>query len=665
LYAPGAVGGYAQIGYHMGDVSSNLHFTNIGGNLILSGSQGSDSNTAGYALIGHGSTTQPGGIRNGNIVFDSIGGFATVQFSLESPSFTSSNSGYYFAQIGHARSFMTSPVVATGDISLTSVAGSISVTGEITDNSYALIGHGGGLSSQPDTYSGSILLNAGTDITLATRVNLSTGITPPNAFAIVGHTALMNGPGTITSHSNTIHVTAVDGIILKSERGNVSAIGPYVDTMGTAGASGAVSVGTFTVQAGSSGNLVLSSVAPNSGDPLTAAFVGAVSCTGTLPLTAAGSATSTLNVSIGKDLQLQTGSTGTSSNTFTLIQDGMGAPSGGATITVGGKATFFGGNNNASINGAGVLNLNITGPLTLDAGPTGNAQIMGSAGGTISASSLSLDGVIGGGAAQIQNTAGSLSVTATSDLLTLSNNANITQTGTGTLTVSSPMDDLVLQNSASISNQGSGSTMITVGGVATLLAGQGNGSIVNGTGPLTLNVTGNLNIVTNAGGSASITSTGPVTVTAENIRLSGLGSSPTQILTATGSMLLIAQNDFTMADNSQIRSGSGPITLVVDNQAPASIGTGRFLLAPNSSITSSSSIRIFSAEPNGITVGNLAFGKVNGSYVTAGLACAFDAPPPSSTAQYSTFYPSTFGGTPYTIFFKSPLTPAAFKMRSR
>ena len=445
---------------------------------------------------------------------------------------------------------MTSPVVATGDITFTSVTGSISVTGEITDNSYALIGHGGGLSSQPDTYSGSILLNAGTDITLATRVDLSTGVTPPNAFAAIGHSALMTGAGTVTSHSDTIQLTAVDGIILKSERGNVSAIGPYVNTMGTAGAAGAVTVGTFTINAGSGGNLVLSSVAPNSGDPLTAAIVGPVSCTGTLPLTAAGSATSTLNISIGKDLQLQTGSTGTSSNTFTLIQDGMGAASGGATITVGGKATLFGGNNSATINGAGVLNLSSTGPLTLLAGPTGNAQIMGSAGATILAPSISLSGVIGGGAAQIQNTAGNLSVTASSDLITLSDNANITQTGTGTLTVTSTLDDLVLQNLALISNQGSGSTMITVGAVATLLAGQGNALIINGTGSLTLNVTDNLNLSTNGGGSSLITSNGPMTITAENVSLFGRGTGQQSLIrTTAGDMLIIAQNNISLSDN--------------------------------------------------------------------------------------------------------------------
>ena len=268
----------------------------------------------------------------------------------------------------------------------------------------------------------------------------------------------------------------------------------------------------------------------------------------------------------------------------------MGASSGGATITVGGKATLFGGNNSATINGAGVLNLSSTGPLTLLAGPTGNAQIMGSAGATILAPSLSLTGVIGGGAAQIQNTSGNLSVTASSDLITLSDNANITQMGTGTLTVTSTLDDLVLQNLALISNQGSGSTMITVGGVATLLAGQGNALIINGTGSLTLNVTDNLNLSTNGGGSSLITSDGPMTITAENVSLFGRGTGQQSLIrTTAGDMLIIAQNNITLSDNSLIaNTGTGALTLVVDNQAPASIGTGRFLLAPNSSITSSS-----------------------------------------------------------------------------
>ena len=88
---------------------------------------------------------------------------------------------------------------------------------------------------------------------------------------------------------------------------------------------------------------------------------------------------------------------------------------------------------------------------------------------------------------------------------------------------------------------------MTVGGVASLLAGQGNITITHGTGPFTLNVGDNLNLLTNNGGSASITSNGPVTITAQNIRLSGLGTGQQSLISTTlGDMLLIAQNNITL-----------------------------------------------------------------------------------------------------------------------
>ncbi len=227
--------------------------------------------------------------------------------------------------------------------------------------------------------------------------------------------------------------------------------------------------------------------------------------------------------------------------------------------------------------------------------------------------------------------------------------------GTGTLTVMSTMDDLVLQNSASISNQGSGSTMIAVGGAATLLAGQGDATIASGTGSLTLNVTDNLNLSSNTGGSASITSNGPLTITAQNVSLFGLSAGQQSLISETaGNMLIQAMNDIVLDDNALItNTGAGTLTLVVDNQLPFSVGPGRFILAPDAMVAGSGLTRIFTAQPDGIAAGNLAFGQVNGSYVTAGLACPFDPPPTSATAQYTTFYPSAFGGNPYTIFFKS------------
>ena len=344
----------------------------------------------------------------------------------------------------------------------------------------------------------------------------------------------------------------------------------------------------------------------------------------------------------------------------------MGAASGGATITVSGKTTLFGGNNSATINGAGVLNLSSTGPFTLLAGPSGNAQITGSAGGTILAPFISLSGVIGGGAAQIQNSAGNLSITSSSDLITLSDNANITLTGgSGTLTVSSTLDDLILQNLASISNQGSGPTLITVGGTATLIAGQGNASISNGTGSFTFNVTDNLNLSTNGGGSAYITSNASMTIRAQNVSLFGRGAGQQSLIQETaGNMLIIAMNDIKLNDNALIaNTGPGVLTLVVDNQSPVSAGTGRFILAPDAMVSGSGLTRIYTAQPNGIAAGNLAFGQVNGLYVDAGLPCAFDAPPSSATYQYNIFYPLAVGGSPYTIFFKTPAPPTtAFSM---
>ena len=156
-----------------------------------------------------------------------------------------------------------------------------------------------------------------------------------------------------------------------------------------------------------------------------------------------------------------------------------------------------------------------------------------------------------------------------------------------------------------------------------------------------------------------------MTITAENVSLFGLGSGQQSLIQETaGNMLIIAMNDINLDDNALIaNTGTGTLTLVVDNQAPASVGTGRFILAPEAMVTGSGLTRIYTAQPNGIAAGNLAFGQVNGLYVDAGLSCAFDAPPSSATYQYNTFYPLAVGGTPYTIFFKSPAPPpAAFSM---
>ena len=102
-------------------------------------------------------------------------------------------------------------------------------------------------------------------------------------------------------------------------------------------------------------------------------------------------------------------------------------------------------------------------------------------------------------------------------------------------------------------------------------------------------------------------------------------------------------------------------------------------------------VRVFTARPNNILAGNLAFGELNGNFVTTGFACPFGDPVPSSENQYSTYFlaysgalGASFGasiassenqfsansaaiGNPYTIFYKIPYptvsttTPPSFE----
>ncbi len=413
------------------------------------------------------------------------------------------------------------------------------------------------------------------------------------------------------------------------------------------------------------------------GTSVSCSLIGALAYTGTVgpitaPFVAAGTASSTVNVNVSS-LLMQTGFGGANTDTFTLIQNGFNGSALPTNITVGGQAILAGGNNFCSITSSGTLAFNGTGPLTLlsdqTTGSIGTASMLGNGTTTVTGGSISLSGNINGPEAFITTTTGDLTVQA-SGALTLSSNAHILQPASGNLTVNALASDFIMDNLSSIQNSGSGSTSMTVGGMASLLAGQANVMITHGTGPFTLNVTDNLNLLTNNGGSAFITSNGPVTITAQNIRLSGLGTGQQSLISTTlGDMLLIAQNNITLADNSLIENtGPGALTLVVDEQAPVAphIGNGRFILYPNAMVTTASGqLRIFTARPNNIIAGNLAFGELNGNFVTTGFTCPFGEPVPNSENRYSTYFLTYSGsmGNPYTIFYKVPSpvpTPPSF-----
>jgi hypothetical protein len=650
--APGA---YAQIGYNQGPVNSNIAFT--GCNAIEMW-PGIPDNT--YVLIGHGSPTNAGvmaGSLTGNITFTSpsVTGFLAIGDYFGDTYFYGENC---FSQIGHTRSNSV-PITASGDISV-NLLGNISLISGSNQNTYALIGHGGAVGSNGDSYSGNVQVTSGGYINIGTRV------TPDifNSFAAIGHTAYISG-GAATVTSSTVEVMAAGNITMNSELNNECVIGSYIKASG--GGTATINVTNINVTAG--GALTMSSgTAP--GPSVNGVLIGALAYTGTVPFVAAGTASSSVNVNVG-GLQMQTSFGGTNTDTFTLIQNGFNGSVLPTNVTVGGGETFLlGGNNFCKITSTGALAFNASGPVTLLAdqitGSLGTSSIVGNGTTTVAGGNVSLTGSINGGQAFITTSTGDLTVQA-SGALNLSDNARILQSGTGNLTVNALTGDFIMNNLAILQNTGSGSTSMTVGGVASLLAGQGNITISHGTGPFTLNVGDNLNLLTNNGGSSSITSHGPVTIMAQNIRLSGLGTGQqSKISTTLGDMLLIAQNTITLADNSLIdNTGPGAVTLVVDEQAPVApqVGNGRFILYPNATVsTASGLLHIFSARPNSILAGNLAFGELNGNFVTELFPCPFTRPAPSSENQYETYflaYTAEFGvaalaNPPYTIFYKVP-----------
>ena len=128
----------------------------------------------------------------------------------------------------------------------------------------------------------------------------------------------------------------------------------------------------------------------------------------------------------------------------------------------------------------------------------------------------------------------------------------------------------------------------------------------------------------------------------------------------------MALNDITLDDNALIQNtGAGKVTLVADQQAPLppQIGPGRFILNPNANLsTAGGLLQVFTAKPNGITAGNLAFGKLNTHTATETVVCPFTQPTPSDQNVYMTYF-DTFAspvgaeGNPYTLYYKTAFIP--------
>ncbi|MBN1914264.1 MAG: hypothetical protein JW769_00005, partial [Parachlamydiales bacterium] len=164
----------------------------------------------------------------------------------------------------------------------------------------------------------------------------------------------------------------------------------------------------------------------------------------------------------------------------------------------------------------------------------------------------------------------------------------------------------------------------------------GTASITIGDGQTINTGTGDLSMVISDGAGNTNNTAGDISF--------GEGS---VLQTSSGNILIISENNIvdTALTGVTITSTDGNVTLVVDNAYPSYPDFGfSYLDIPLTNITSTNGkVRLFSSYRNL----NIVPSVINGApYVPASVGKS------SATEQWKIYYPDTFGGDPFTLFYK-------------
>lgn len=322
-------------------------------------------------------------------------------------------------------------------------------------------------------------------------------------------------------------------------------------------------------------------------------------------------------------------------------------------LLTGGSATPLSQQNYAAIQ---------TGENPAAGGPGGDGTLSITASGAISLQGGSASGTEAYFATFGTTAGNSLTVDATGTLTLTAGSASVTQAKINTITSTSPI---------TIS---SGSLTLTGGTSGALLGTSSSNSRV------TLTITGDTTLESNteeatifasgappsSGDTISITGSGSCTITSNSTASAGVSASLggrisatfggsfsmagtdsiVRVLSGSESLTIKAGTNMTLNQAAQITTVAGDLSLISDNLFPSSpsLGSTSFTKAANVTISSTSGeVRIFTATRRLNTVS----GSINGTTFSAGPEFVN-----SSTEQWGTYFPSTFGGTPFTLFYK-------------
>ncbi|NGX29879.1 MAG: Heme/hemopexin-binding protein [Candidatus Anoxychlamydiales bacterium] len=587
-------------------------------------------------------------------------------------------------------------------LTLTATAGQVSITAPVgtdTNRNASLVGRGNtaitgtnvflrGINSGPDA---SITTTSGTLSVSSTSTNIELS---DNSF--IDHLGT-GAPGAVTIDANSTgmgELTIGAGSFIRNQSvANVDVdSGNRISLLaGTAGSASIISNSTLNVNAGE--NLLLIG-SDNGAAQITAtdtAVIGArhyilrggttltnnaqiSASSGNLTITAADdvlmehNAKITISAGTGNliiDINPGTGQDGD----LKLLNsaDISNAGTGDVTIDVGSNAFiqsgYEGGVTLTTAGATSSLSLIVVEDLRVTATDEGAATIRGAAQTTLSCRNMSLTGTSDTTGAFVRSTGGLLSITTTESLLLDIHGHIILSSGIKPLTITtgtSGSGDLILLDRSIIDNMGTGLTTLTSNSNFSIISGSEGDSRINTLGAIDLNVTGSILIYCAEGGNSFISGAGNIDVACRNIAINGeTPSNFSYITTTSGNIEVISQNDVKLFSNSFINNtGSGSVTLVIDQQQPTppGIGPGRFLLGGDSYInTSGGTVGIFTASPSQ----NSVQGKINGAELSQNN--------PLQNQVYNTYFSSYSGalGSPFTIFYKiNGVSPNALNLLS-
>lgn len=602
-------GAFAQIG-------SIVSINNVGGNVLVQGR--SNNNT--YAQIGGsstlinnvlGSVTLLAGSGPASSAYAQIGpGNVTIANILQDINVTGQTGN--FAKIG-----------AGGTINIDQMGGSIVLTGGATTGATAQIGEG-------------IIAITG----VGQDIRLTGGTAGGSSFALIGNNVagasditirgvggsviLQGGSATTDSFAQIGTVTGAGGnITMNSIGGNISVTG------GSGGALAHAIIGhTYGDGLARTGNISITdvggsiSVVGGTNDPSNFAQIGAAS-----PIS---NANSVVNVNV--DIERVAGNL--------LIQSQQASAMIGLGNLGDADSDTLSGSVNVAVKGNAQVNASSFGGFAFPAG----VGFLGFNSGintlTFSSPLVALSGrdvtLNGNGNAMDATTAAFVGVYNLDALLPI--NASL-----GHVSVSA-LNDVVLNGGANGD--------AAIGAFSAHLANLATASLV------TVSAGGNVFVNPSATNTAVILTNNPTVptsrvlnglVTAGNITV-GNGSPIDALVFANNDLTLIANQDIVLHQNAVVETAHGTLTFVVDNANPTSpeIGSGRLIIDAGAIVHSGGALRLFTARrsQNQINAPLNGVPFVPGPYLVN-----------SSTEQWGTYYPSSFGGFPFTIFYKDAIPP--------